>query len=413
MKLSLVRLFVFVLQSLLIAIVPPAILLGLDFYHALLVWDAVFNSILVNVCALFLCSYVKRRLGSHPQGNLEAFILPITLWVYLILLSILFIFHAPYSVKIILMGFVLVAALLALTRQLIPSYKQSLYFVVPLGDAQLLKTSDRFKFINLTGPHLPNSKLDGIVADLHSGILPADWERFLANCALKRIPVINSMHLNESISGKVSLAHLTENESGMLAPAVIHMQIKQLNDILFLILISPIIIPLMLMIALWIWVDSPGGALFIQERMGYKGKPFNMVKFRTMVVDHAGSHFTEADESHRITRVGKIIRKLRLDELPQFWNVLRGEMSLIGPRPESMALARWYEMEVPFFNYRHVVRPGISGWAQVKQGYAAGVDEMKDKVAYDFYYIKHFSVWLDILIWHKTIRTMLTGFGSR
>jgi hypothetical protein len=413
LKLILFRFFILVLQSLLIAILPPTILLGLGFYHALLVWDGVFNSIIVNVCALFLSTYVKRRLGSHPQAHLEAFILPVTLWVYLILLFILFMFHAPYSVKIILMGFVQVAAFLALTGLSIPSYKQSLYFVIPLGDAQLLKTSDRFKFINLTRPLLPNSKLDGVVADLHSGVLNAEWERFLAQCALKRIPVLNSMHLNEAISGKVSLDHLSENEFGELAPSVMHMNIKMLSDILFLILISPVILPLMLLIALWIRADSPGGALFIQERMGYKGEPFKMVKFRTMVVDHAGSHFTEADESHRITRVGKIIRKLRLDELPQFWNVLRGEMSLIGPRPESMALARWYEMEVPFFNYRHVLRPGISGWAQVKQGYAAGVDEMKEKVAYDFYYIKHFSVWLDMLIWHKTIRTVLTGFGSR
>ena len=88
-------------------------------------------------------------------------------------------------------------------------------------------------------------------------------------------------------------------------------------------------------------------------------------------------------------------------------------MSLIGPRPESAELAKWYDEEVPFFAYRHVVRPGISGWAQVMQGYATGLDDTRDKLAYDFYYIKHFSLWLDLLIWYKTIRTVLTGFGAR
>jgi lipopolysaccharide/colanic/teichoic acid biosynthesis glycosyltransferase len=132
-----------------------------------------------------------------------------------------------------------------------------------------------------------------------------------------------------------------------------------------------------------------------------------------MYVGHQGGQFTSVIERSRITRVGKIIRKYRLDELPQFWNVFKGDMSLIGPRPESRDLAEWYSKEVPFFAYRHVVRPGISGWAQVMHGYAAGVDDMKDKLAHDFYYIKHFSLWLDFLIWFKTIKTMLTGFGSR
>ena len=191
------------------------------------------------------------------------------------------------------------------------------------------------------------------------------------------------------------------------------MSTKRLIDLLFLILVSPIAVPLMLVIAFWIMLDSEGGPFYIQERMGLGGKYFKVVKFRSMTVDHSGSHYTEKDESYRITRVGKFIRKYRLDELPQFWNVLKGEMSLIGPRPESAKLAEWYQKEVPFFMYRHVVRPGISGWAQVMHGYAAGVDEMKDKLAFDLYYIKHFSLWLDLLIWYKTIKTVVTGFGSR
>ena len=115
----------------------------------------------------------------------------------------------------------------------------------------------------------------------------------------------------------------------------------------------------------------------------------------------------------RVTRVGKFIRKVRIDELPQFFNILKGDMSLIGPRPEQKVFVDDFEDKIPFYNYRHIVKPGISGWAQVMHGYAANADETQVKVEYDFYYIKHFSFTLDVLIFFKTIKTMLTGFGAR
>jgi lipopolysaccharide/colanic/teichoic acid biosynthesis glycosyltransferase len=132
-----------------------------------------------------------------------------------------------------------------------------------------------------------------------------------------------------------------------------------------------------------------------------------------MYIDQKGSGFTKENKDPRITKVGKYIRKFRIDELPQIFNIFLGQMSFIGPRPESYELSQWYEKDVPFFAYRHVVRPGISGWAQVEQGYAAEVDGMKIKLEYDFYYIKNFSFWLDLLITFKTIKTIITGFGSR
>jgi lipopolysaccharide/colanic/teichoic acid biosynthesis glycosyltransferase len=115
----------------------------------------------------------------------------------------------------------------------------------------------------------------------------------------------------------------------------------------------------------------------------------------------------------RITRVGAVLRQLRLDELPQMFNILKWEMSWIGPRPEAEVLSVWYTSELPFYRYRHVVKPGISGWAQVNQGHVADVDEVHRKLQYDFYYIKYFSPWLDLLIFLRTIKTMLTGFGSK
>ena len=120
-----------------------------------------------------------------------------------------------------------------------------------------------------------------------------------------------------------------------------------------------------------------------------------------------------SDGDGRITRVGRILRNLRLDELPQIVNILKWQMSWIGPRPEAEVLSVWYTSELPFYRYRHVVKPGISGWAQVNQGHVAEVHEVHRKLQYDFYYIKYFSPWLDLLILLRTIKTMLTGRGAR
>jgi lipopolysaccharide/colanic/teichoic acid biosynthesis glycosyltransferase len=128
--------------------------------------------------------------------------------------------------------------------------------------------------------------------------------------------------------------------------------------------------------------------------------------------DERGAAMTGAGDD-RITRIGGLLRYLRIDELPQIINILKGEMSWIGPRPEALVLSSWYVGEIPFYRYRHVVRPGISGWAQVNQGHVADVGEVHQKLQYDFFYIKYFSPWLDLLILFRTVKTMATGYGSK
>jgi lipopolysaccharide/colanic/teichoic acid biosynthesis glycosyltransferase len=132
----------------------------------------------------------------------------------------------------------------------------------------------------------------------------------------------------------------------------------------------------------------------------------------SVLIDDRESAITR-DGDDRITRVGRVLRNLRLDEIPQVFNILKFEMSWIGPRPEAEVLSTWYASELPFYPYRHVVKPGISGWAQVNQGHVASMDEVHRKLQYDFYYIKYFSPWLDLLILVRTIRTMLTGDGAK
>lgn len=369
-------------------------------------------SILINAIAFYFSAFTLRRFERFPQRNTLAFILPISLSIFAFFLTILLVLRLAYSIKMIAIGFCITLFLLSIQYVIMSRARHLRLCVVPLGEALSFSDTGHYIFVRLVKPeHLP--EIDGVVADMHSDVLTPVWERFLSNCALQDIPVYNAMQLKEALTGKVNVKHLVANNFGDLSPSLFHQNFKRIIDVAFLLLISPIVIPVMVIVAVWISLDSPGGPFYVQPRMGLGGKWFNVIKFRSMYVNHDGKNFTEEGEDYRITRVGKIIRKYRLDELPQFWNVLRGDMSLIGPRPESAELAKWYDEEVPFFAYRHVVRPGISGWAQVMHGYAAGVDDMKDKLAYDFYYIKHFSLWLDLLIWYKTIRTVLTGFGSR
>jgi lipopolysaccharide/colanic/teichoic acid biosynthesis glycosyltransferase len=214
----------------------------------------------------------------------------------------------------------------------------------------------------------------------------------------------------------VELEHLSENSFGSLLPARGYFYLKSVIDFVAAVLLLPIALPVMALVAIAIRLESSGPALFRQKRVGHAGRRITVYKFRTMrhvvVADERRAAITNHDDE-RITRAGKVLRNLRIDELPQIFNILKWEMSWIGPRPEAEVLSVWYTSEIPFYRYRHVVKPGISGWAQVNQGHVAEVDEVHRKLQYDFYYIKYFSPWLDLLILFRTIKTMLTGWGAR
>jgi sugar transferase (PEP-CTERM system associated) len=172
--------------------------------------------------------------------------------------------------------------------------------------------------------------------------------------------------------------------------------------------------PVMAVAATAIWLETGGPILYRQERRGMHGLSFDILKFRSMYKD-AEKHgpVWASDSDARITRVGRIIRKLRLDELPQFINVLRGEMSLVGPRPERPVFCERLEQEIPLYAQRYSVRPGITGWAQVKYQYGASVEEARNKLEYDLFYIKHMSILLDFAILLETGKVLLTGRGAK
>jgi sugar transferase (PEP-CTERM system associated) len=172
--------------------------------------------------------------------------------------------------------------------------------------------------------------------------------------------------------------------------------------------------PLLLLIAAAIKLSSAGPVLYHQARVGLRGRVFTVHKFRSMRHDaekHTGAVRASLSDS-RITRVGRFLRRSRLDEIPQFWNVLKGDMSIVGPRPERPEFVTSLTREIPFYGQRHIVRPGLTGWAQVYYTYGASVEDALEKLQYDLFYIKHMSLGLDLFILAKTVKTVVGGKGA-
>ena len=189
-------------------------------------------------------------------------------------------------------------------------------------------------------------------------------------------------------------------------------QLKRMADLLVAALLLLITAPFMALAALLIWLGDRGPVFYAQQRSGWLGRPFTVLKLRTMTVQpvNAPAEWTQVGDQ-RITAVGGFLRRVRLDELPQLLNVLNGEMSLIGPRPERPELEYQLECSIPHYRKRHWMRPGLSGWAQVCAPYASSIEDSDLKLSYDLYYLRHFSTWLDLVILFRTVKTVLKASG--
>lgn len=367
--------------------------------------------------AVILGYFVIRRLTRYPGITGISYILPTFTISYGIALGVILLFRLDYSRFVLITSFI--NAQLWFHFIIIASARASdlTFDIIPMGNAKKLCAISQVHWNVLNRPRLDGAPTHGLTADLRAD-LSKEWEAFIAESAVNGVPVYHYKQLSEDLTGKVEIEHLSENNLGSLLPSFLYLRFKQSIDIAFAALVLPVLLPLFGLIAWGIKMDSRGPVYFRQVRMGYRGRAFRVWKFRTMQHNHSlGVSVRQAsmtgDSDPRVTRFGRFLRRTRLDELPQIFNILRGEMSWIGPRPEAVALSAWYEKELPFYRYRHIVRPGITGWAQVNQGHVAEVDEVRAKLHYDFYYIKNFSVWLDILITMRTIAIMLTGFGAR
>lgn len=389
---------------------------------AVLGWDTnavVTGSATGSALAVLLGYYLYRSVASYPGTMPGFYILPAFAVSYAAVLAGFLLFRLDYSRFIFLTGFFISSAWFLLVFVFGLRTRAMSIAVVPFGDYQSLLAIGGFDWQVLTEPVDPlDIRCYAVVADFRAD-LPDDWDRSLAECALRGIPTYHTKQLRESITGRVEIEHLSENSLGSLIPMSVYTRIKEMIDFATALLALAVLAVPMLLLGVAIRLDSPGPALFRQQRIGQGRKTFEILKFRTMRVDlpaSEGSSRHEAmtrDDDPRITRLGRFLRRNRFDELPQIINILRGEMSWIGPRPEAIVLSAWYQNELPFYSYRHIVKPGITGWAQVRQGHVTEVDSVLEKLHYDFYYVKNFSPWLDIVIVFLTIRTILTGFGSR
>jgi sugar transferase (PEP-CTERM system associated) len=190
---------------------------------------------------------------------------------------------------------------------------------------------------------------------------------------------------------------------------------KRCFDVVFALFLLLFTLPLMLLTAILIVLDSKGPIFYRQERIGLNGRAFMLVKFRSMRTDaeKEGTPQWAMRRDSRVTRVGALIRKLRIDELPQLLNVLRGEMSLVGPRPERPCFVEEFTRQIPFYAERHCVKPGITGWAQVNYPYGASLEDARNKLAYDLYYVKNHGLFLDLIVVFQTVRVILFADGAR
>ncbi|MCX6031404.1 MAG: sugar transferase [Chloroflexi bacterium] len=257
-----------------------------------------------------------------------------------------------------------------------------------------------------------------IVAVTHAHTLSGELFQAILDCRELGVPVTTMASLYERITGRVPVEHAGYDLYVVMPVAQpaghrLYLAVKRLFDAA----IALIGCAVTLVIAPCVWLGnrltSPGDLFYYQRRIGQGGNIFRIVKFRSMVMnaERDGDAVWAAENDERITPIGRFLRRTRLDEVPQSWNVLRGEMSLIGPRPERPEFARQLARDIPFYRMRHAVRPGITGWAQVKYRYASSTEDALVKLQYDLYYIKHQGIYLDLQILLKTVQVILKMQG--
>ena len=234
---------------------------------------------------------------------------------------------------------------------------------------------------------------------------------------LEGLQYYNYLEFYETYENKLPISHLSpkwflENTGFEIYHNNFNLKAKRLLDLFFAMLIGIFAAPVIVLAAIIVKLESKGPIFFIQERIGEGNKKFNIVKFRSMTTDAEkdGPQWASKNDN-RVTKFGKIMRATRIDELPQLWNVLRGEMSFVGPRPEREFFIQQLEKEIPYYNLRHTVKPGLTGWAQVMYPYGASVEDAYRKLQYDLYYIKHHSIPFDVKVLLKTVTIVIFGKG--
>ncbi|MFC1816189.1 TIGR03013 family XrtA/PEP-CTERM system glycosyltransferase [Thermodesulfobacteriota bacterium] len=242
--------------------------------------------------------------------------------------------------------------------------------------------------------------------------------RELLKCRVDGIDILEGNSFYEMLTGKLIVEQI--NPAWLIfsegfRKSLFRRFVKRTEDLILSFIMLVFLMPLVILIGLLIKMDSKGPVFFSQERVGEDRKPYRVYKFRSMITDAeklSGPVWAKGDDE-RVTRVGERIRKLRIDEIPQLWNVLKGDMSFVGPRPEREFFVKQLEEIIPYYGERFTVKPGLTGWAQVSYGYGASVEDAIEKLNYDLFYIKNMSTFRDLMIVFRTVKIVLFGKGAR
>ena len=407
-----------IIGGLLIAIILP-LLYKFGFELDSLFSTTALNTTIGSSISLIIGCLMTRRLSKFPGISLGAHIIAGYITIFVIVISIFFLMRLDYSRVLFIVNFGLCLAWFLLLHQIINKVVDTKLCILEGGTSRELLKIPAIKWSIVSNTNDYKSSMGPIVADLrhsHSD----ESVTFMANMVLEGIPVYHTKQVMESTTGKVSVEHLSENTFGSLIRNSIYLTIKSTIDWVIALIFLPFFLIITLIVSTLIKLSSPGPIFFKQTRIGYRGKEFTLYKFRTMKVkekkepkEKSHENLITNENDDRVISCGRFLRKSRIDELPQIINILKGEMSWVGPRPEAIELSDWYKKELPFYSYRHIVKPGITGWAQINQGHVTTPELVLEKLYFDFFYIKYFSFSLDFLVMVKTIKIIFLGIGAK
>ncbi len=418
-----------------------------ELFHQGAVRVLIFVAVIL-ACGFFFELYSKEQRFRAPEllARIAVVLMSalLLLSVFYYLLPSVIIGRGYLSLSLLLCGvqqFILRRLLLELGR--LPGFTQRVLIlgVGPLAESMeqaLSRSSGNYLFVGFVRPKsdpctVPEERVVGGVEEIFAlakrfratevvvslterrGVLPV---RELLKCKLSGINVIDAPCFFEKLAGKLLIENIQPSMfiySDGFRNTAFRRIYKRGLDIVWSLLGIVLALPLLPLIALAVKLDSPGPIFFKQRRTGEGGRDFNILKFRTMCQDaekKTGAVWATANDP-RITRLGGFLRKTRLDEIPQLFNVLRGDMSFIGPRPERPEFVEQLTEKIPFYGKRHFIKPGVTGWAQVCYPYGASAEDALEKLRYDLYYIKNYSFLLDLLIVGETVKTVIYGRGGR
>jgi lipopolysaccharide/colanic/teichoic acid biosynthesis glycosyltransferase len=368
--------------------------------------------IALNVLATLVSLVAILNTGGDFQSRLKAGLFSVCINFGALMLLITW-FRLYYSRPLLIASFFASIAIVSTFNMLIERYRKRRIGIVPNSvDDDMLEQIDR-DAVAIASPDEPSWAYDVVLIDW-ARVRDEKWLQFATRAILSGCEVQHIAAYIENRQGRVVAKHFEINHAASPRSSLYVLVYKRVLDIALVIVFAPIVLLITGVAAVLVAATMGRPVFYTQKRVGKDGQPFVMYKLRSMIPAKSGASVVATSiGDRRITPLGRMLRRLRIDELPQFYNILVGEMSLVGPRPEQPELARTYANKWPQFRDRTTLRPGITGWAQVRGTYAADAAESQHKLAFDLYYLKHASLMMDVSIMLRTVKSLVTGSSAR